>query len=154
MNIRNYTSDVPAEKSISRIEAKLVEAGAQNITKSYSADKKLAELFFDLPDSTDVKILRPVRLPANAERIYEILMKEVRRERSGTREKIQEQSIRTAWKLLYDWVDVQCSLIALGQVEPMEVFMPYLYNYRTKQTLFEIARNTHFRNLLPAPAGD
>jgi hypothetical protein len=68
----------------------------------------------------------------------------------GTIAKIKEQSERTAWKLLSDWVDIQMSLIELDQVELIEVFMPYLYDVAKDQTFFEKMKAEGFA-MLAAP---
>jgi hypothetical protein len=39
MNIKNYTSGIAVESTISRIEAKLAAAGASGITKLYGPER-------------------------------------------------------------------------------------------------------------------
>jgi hypothetical protein len=147
MPIRNYTSSVAAHLSCARIEQKLVEAGAQHITKQY-ADKKLIGFMFDLPHEGKQF---PVMLPVRSEKVYEILYDELPHSTSSQIEKLHAQAERTAWKLMYDWVDLQLTLIQLNQVQALEVFMPFIvYNMHTKQTLFEHAIESNFK-MLPEP---
>lgn len=49
MNLKNYTSSVPAMKSISCIENLLINAGATNINKSIGDDKEINGIIFSIP---------------------------------------------------------------------------------------------------------
>lgn len=133
MNLKNYTSTVPADKSIMRIERLLVEVGAKNINKQYD-DNMLKSITFliDMNGQTAA-----FRLPAKVDVVEKVLRKEVKRPQSGTYERIKDQSERTAWKILCDWVEIQCSMIHLEQAEFAEIFLPYHYNPELNQTLWE-----------------
>ena len=127
MNIKNYTSSVPVERTISRIEQVLAGAGASGIIKDYDAGKLVALSFkVTLPTGR----VAEVRLPANHEAVYQSLRKEILRPRRGTLDKLREQSLRTSWKLMQDWVEVQISLIKMQQVDFMQVFLPYVWDGR------------------------
>ena len=127
MNLKNYTSSVPVERTISRIEQALAEAGATGITKQYAAGK-LACLSFRvvIPAGRDIE----VRLPANHEAVLNAMFKAIRRPRRGTLERLREQALRTSWKLMQDWVEVQLSLIRMQQAELLQVFLPYVWDGR------------------------
>jgi hypothetical protein len=141
--IKNYTSTVPASRSVLHIEDRLVKHSAKNILKIYT-DKKLSGLAFIVEvNGKDI----PFRLPARIDRVEKQLRGSIRRPRSGTMDRIADQSERTAWKLLADWVDVQMSLIELDQVELIEVFMPYIYNYKKDQSFFEQMKDSGFKML-------
>lgn len=60
---------------------------------------------------------------------------------------IKAHAARTAWKIMQDWVDLQLTLIQLDQLEPMEAFLPYVFNPDTGQTFFEHARERSFKQL-------
>jgi len=47
MNLKNYTSSVPVNNSVNRIESQLVLAGARNIAKSYE-DQKVIGIKFEI----------------------------------------------------------------------------------------------------------
>jgi hypothetical protein len=147
--IRNYTSSVQADRSIAQIERKLVVAGARNIAKQYDEQHRVSGLVFDLPvGEGEHKKTVPVALPARVERVAEAIMATYRR---GPRDKqkIYQQSERTAWKLMLDWVDVQLSLIELNQAEPAEVFMPY-FVCAGKKTMYQVFSENNFK-MLEAP---
>jgi hypothetical protein len=145
MNLRNYTSGSPVDRSVSLIEKKLVESGARHISKEYDRGM-LVGITFAICDANSKMV--PIRLPANIERCEQLFSAEVKRPRKGTKDKIRQQAERTAWKLLADWVDVQCSMIMLQQAEPLEIFLPYLFDGNLGQTFFQALKTgTKFKAL-------
>lgn len=145
MNLKNYTSTIPIEKTISNIEGLLVEAGAIGISKFYDNNKKLEGIIFQL--YFENKGTLTFKLPSNVNAVIRMMEKEIKRPRRDTHKRIWEQAERTAWKLLYDWVYVQVSMILLEQAEALQLFLPYAYNQRTNQTFFEIAKESNFKQL-------
>lgn len=135
MNIKNYTSTVEASKSMARIEELLVEIGATNINKQYQ-DKVCTGITFLYYDSHLQQTLA-FHLKAQVEECFKILWKEVKRPQSNTKEQLQKQALRTAWKILSDWTEIQCSMILLGQARPLQIFLPFVYDVQTKETLFD-----------------
>jgi len=132
--IKNYTSQVPASRSVQHIEDCLIRHGARNIIKMYDDEKKLESLCFIMTiDGKDI----PFKLPASVDKVEKALKASVRRPTKATYTRIKEQAERTAWRLQSDWVDVQMSLIELNQVEIMQVFLSYVYFPAQKQTFFE-----------------
>jgi hypothetical protein len=114
MNIKNYTSTVEAARSMSKIEEQLVEIGANNINKQYS-NKICTGITFFLPssfggDGGGLQQTLPFHLKAQVEECFNILWQDVKRPRPETRAAIQQQASRTAWKILSDWTEVQCTM--------------------------------------------
>lgn len=135
MNIRNYTSTVDASKSMARIEELLVEIGATNINKQYQ-DKVCTGITFLLYDPQLQQTLA-FHLKAQMEECFTVLWKEVKRPQSNTKEMLMKQANRTAWKILRDWTEIQCSMILLKQAKPLQMFLPFMYDMKSNQTLFE-----------------
>lgn len=142
--IKNYTSAVPASRSISYIEHQLVIHGATDIVKRYGPNKELTEICFAI-DTKGARI--PFMLPARVDRVEKVLMAQVRRPKPGTKQRVKEQAEKTAWKIISDWVAVQMSLIELGQVEFLEVFLPYVYDMNKQETFFEKMKGNGFLQL-------
>ena len=142
--IKNYTSTVPVARSIQHIENRLVRYGAQEILKTYDADKNL-EGFCFIVRLQGKEI--PFKLPARVANVEKVLKNEIRKPRPGTQERVREQAKRTAWKLVSDWVDIQLSLVELGQAELMEVLLPYVYNPATQETFFEQIKGNGYKLL-------
>lgn len=146
--LKNYTSSVPVDRTVSRIEELLARAGASGIFKDYSQGKLVAISFrVSLPTGKEVSI----RLPANEEAVFQSLKKDVKRPRAGTFDAIREQARRTAWKLMQDWVEVQISLIQMHQVDMMQVFLPYVWD--GKRTFYQALKEQQFL-ALPEPKHD
>ena len=134
--LKNYTSEVPAVRSIQRIEDMLITNGARQVLKDFDPDtRQLSGLAFIIPvNGTDV----PFRLPARIDRVEAILRSQRRRPPTETQARtIREQAQRTAWKILCDWVDAQMALVQLQQVDVCEVFLAYVYDVRKQQTYYE-----------------
>ncbi len=135
MNIKNYTSTVDASRSMAKIEELLVEIGATNINKQYN-EKICTGITFLLFDPQLQQTL-PFHLKAQVEECFTVLWQYVKRPRPDTRSAIQQQASRTAWKILCDWTEVQCTMILLGQAKPLQMFLPFMYDMKTSETLFD-----------------
>lgn len=149
MALKNYTSKVTASRSVEFIIAKLVAHGARKIQQEYSVEGRLTGLAFIMEiGNREV----PFKLPARVKECERVLegMRSARSLHQG-KGKIPEQAVRTAWKILSDWVEAQMAMIELAQVEMMEVFLPYVYNPLTDQTYFEGLKAAKYKGLLPAP---
>ena len=146
MKLKNYTSSVPAERSVALIEKKLVEVGASHIAKSYE-NSHLSGIVFQVDNKGRPQAFK---LPANVGAITEIMLEEIRKPHPGTEERVKEQAERTAWKLLLDWVEVQVSMILIGRREVIEVFLPYLYDFKKDETFYQKLVSSNFK-MLKAP---
>jgi hypothetical protein len=141
--MKNYTSEVPAERTISRIEQILASAGAKSIQKEYEDGQAIA-LIFTLPtggQAGDVSI----KLPANAAGVEAVFMADVKKPRKETLNRVKAQALRTAWKIMQDWTEIQISLIELHQAEPAEVFLPYIWD--GKRTIYTALKAGGFKLL-------
>ena len=147
MNLKNYTSSVPVERSIMMIEKLLIDAGATNISKSVNEQKEVDGIVFMISVNA-----RPIlfKLPSKTEQCLKIMMKEVSPRSLHKKEVMtnkRAQAQRTAWKLLFDWVSIQVSMIQIQQVELMEVFLPYAYDVQNNQTFFEKMKTNEYKLL-------
>lgn len=61
--------------------------------------------------------------------------------------KIKEQAIRTAWKLLLDWTQVQASMVVIGKRKVLEMFLPYIYDLQKDMTIYEKLEESKFKML-------
>jgi len=146
MNIKNYTSTIDASRSMAKIEELLVEIGATNINKQY-VEKVCTGITFLLFDQQLQKTL-PFHLKAQVQECFVILWKDVKRPRSDTRAILQQQANKTAWKILSDWTEIQCSMILLGQAKPLQMFLPFMYDMKTSETLFDKVTNGKLKLLI------
>jgi hypothetical protein len=135
MNIKNYTSEVPASRSMAQIEEYLVEVGASNINKQYE-DKVCTGITFLLYDKQIGQTLA-FHLKAQVQECFSILWREVKRPQPDSKERYMKQAESTAWKILADWTAVQCTMIILGQAAPLQMFLPFAYDAKSQETLYD-----------------
>lgn len=135
MNIKNYTSTVDASRSMAKIEELLVEIGASNVNKQYT-NKICIGITFLLFDQQLQQTL-PFHLKAQVDECFLILWKDVKRPRPDTKAVLQQQANKTVWKILCDWTEIQCSMILLGQAKPLQMFLPFMYDMKSNETLFD-----------------
>lgn len=113
MNIKNYTSTVPSERSRARIQQVLVELGATQIGMDVS-DGRVSGMSFQV--NIENQTLK-YRLPARVDSVYEYLSK-----KKSKRKDVRQDEARR----MQDWVEVQASLIRIGMSTATEVFLPYM----------------------------
>lgn len=143
MNIKNYTSTVPVERTVARIESLLASFGVKAIAKQYE-DKRLAALTFQIAIN-DKDLL--IRLPASPNRVLLALRKTCKRPRADTLNRLAKQADRTAWRLQQEWLEIELTKIMLDQSEPLEVFLPYVWDGAS--TFYGRLKESGFK-LLPA----
>lgn len=147
MPIKNYTTSVSSEKTIAEIQSMLAKNGASRIMTEYDTKGEVSALCFTLKMKESEL---PFSLPIREESILKVLENQRRAGKLPRSYVTQAQAKRIGWRILKDWVDAQLALVQIGMVDMEEVFMPYLYNTRTRQTLYQISKAGQFQNLLPA----
>jgi len=123
INIKNYTSEVPASTSISRLEEVLIRAGCTEIRKLYE-DKMTAGIFFILPVD-NLKLT--FKMEAKVDAIYRKMIATYQQTPNASqRQATMKQAERCAWKNLYELTQLQLDMIMLDQVDTMQVLLPYM----------------------------
>jgi hypothetical protein len=145
MNLKNYTSEVPAITSMGRIEKNLVEAGATDISKKYESGVCIAIRFRMLVNQIPLFF----ELPAKVDACFKVLWAEVKRPQPDTKARTLQQAERTAWKIISDWVDIQLSMIKLEQAELLQIFLPYVFDPVKEKTFYSQMKEGGFKALLP-----
>lgn len=100
--IKNYTSGVPVERTINRIEGALIRGGAIGISKEYR-EGLLEAIHFLIPNIKGPG-MTIIRLPGDAKAVYKAMLDKMKRPREETLKRLQDQAARTAWKLIQDWL--------------------------------------------------
>src|SRR5712692_2325585 len=143
--IKNYTTDIPVDRTIAEIQKILAQNGARGIALEYDEQGNMKDIFFKI--LLHEKELA-FRLPAKAERVYTALHESATsayHQRYG--KQWREEAERIAWRICKTWLEAQITLINLEQVKIEEVFLPYLIMPGNK-TLFETMEQNKF--LLPS----
>jgi hypothetical protein len=142
MNIKNYTTEVPATRSIEYIERLLINFGASNIMKEVK-DARVASISFLVTiDGTPFAF----KLPANVKACY-LWLKEKNPKRKE--ETNWAQAERIAWKHQHEWLHIQLSSIELSQIEKLQALIPYSYDPHTGKSFYDRMKENKFQNLLP-----
>ncbi len=146
MNLKNYTSDIEPTKSMANIERWLIEIGASNINKNY-VDKICVGLTFLYFDQAINQTLA-FHLKAQVQECFNIFWKDRVQETPSQKENCMKQANKTAWKILSDWTEIQCSMILLGQATPLQMFLPFVYDTQKNETLYDKISSGKMNNLL------
>lgn len=133
--LKNYTSEIPAEQTISKIEMELAAIGATKISKTYQGII-CRGISFEIYSGNAKMGYIQINIPANLQAVRELLGN-THAYRNKREDWLAAQAQRTGWKIVLDWVQAQCAMIRLQRVEALQVFLPYAYNHDTGQTLFE-----------------
>ncbi len=135
VNLKNYTTTVPASKSINEIQNLLVKFGASGVALEADGGLVTGLMFAIKYDEQMVTF----KLPANINRAQTVLFEAYKKGTTYRRKKdykdFDEIAVNVAWRILRDWVHAQLTIIQLEMVEPLQVFLPYVWN--GERTLYD-----------------
>jgi hypothetical protein len=139
--IKNYTTDIPTEKTVSEIQKILAENGATGIATEFE-NGHLRDIFFKI--QVEGKELA-FRLPAKPDKVYTALHQgspSYHHDRYGAH--WREEAERIAWRICKSWLEAQITLINLEQARIEEVFLPYLILGKNKESLYDVMKGKQF----------
>lgn len=140
MPILNYTTEVPAERTVAQIIGLLARKGARSITQDFLGDGRVKAIRFllnvgGLPSSFSLPVnIDGVAAVIMAEKPYSKYSNLPRDEWARKQRSVAE---RISWRILKDWIEAQMALIESGQAEAGQVFMPYAQQ-RDGRTMYEL----------------
>ena len=140
--LKNFSTTIDADKTVMEIERMLAKFGARKILKEFDENQRLTGLAFtvDTPNGE-----MPIKLPAKVDKIEQVFKVQVSKgllpRKYWGSDWAREQSVRTAWRTIKDWIDAQFALISIEMVKVEEIFLPYAYSARLGQTLYEAIEN-------------
>jgi hypothetical protein len=127
------TTEVSAVRTAGEISTALVAAGAREIAMQYGETNNLIGLRFVLQvENVPITFSLPVRI----EPVFQHINGR-RRYPDSSAKQDREQAERVAWRQLLRWIQAQLAMIDTGMVQPHEVFLPYMLQPGSTQTLFE-----------------
>lgn len=123
MPILNFSTKIDCWKTVSEVQQILSKHGA-----SHCAVKNEGSLPVALTFTIDYKG-QPLNflLPCNHKGVLAAFKKDRRVPRTSENE---EQALRTAWRIVKDWVAAQMALIESEQATPEVIFLPYMINQK------------------------
>lgn len=127
--IKNYTTIVPAARSIEEIQQALVKAGASGVLYEYEQGTgRILALKFVLPIG-EQKV--GFSLPVQWRNFREVMIKQ-----SIGRAREEDFAYRVAWRCIRDWVLAQMALYETQMVKLPQIFLPFAVG-RDGTTLYE-----------------
>lgn len=124
MTILNYTTKVPSEQTIGEIQKLLSRHGVLAMMTQYEG-RQVSAVAFEMMIK-DKKMA--FKLPCNWRAVLEIFKnnpsaRRSMRLRGGT---LEDQAIRTAWRVIKDWMEAQLALVDINMVTIPQIFLPYV----------------------------
>jgi len=118
MPIKNYTTTVPANRSISEIQDSLVAHGASSVSLEYERGTgRIGALRFTLRLG-DVAV--PFEMPVDWRRFQAVL-----KQQKVSRWNDEDFCYRVAWRNVRDWLLSQMAFHETRMVELVQVFLPF-----------------------------
>ena len=150
MPLLDYTTSVAVSRTVSQVQAKLVEHGARAVMMEYDDHGKIRALAFKVKTPNGEL---PIRLPIDAAATLKVLQRQHYNGEIPARYASEEHAYRVAWRIIKDWVEAQMSLLETEMVKMEEIFLPYVIT-RGGQTLYQIMAEKQFMLGLGKEAGD
>lgn len=129
MPLLNYTSNVDADKTAQAIAKCLAMHGAKAVLTEYDEQEGLVKaISFKIGlNGQDISF----RLPCDWHPVYEVI--HGKKKPYPSYHKFYEhqksqwklQAVRTAWKIVHDWVIAQMALVETRMASTEQVFLPY-----------------------------
>jgi hypothetical protein len=133
MALKNYTTIVPADRSIQEIQTSLVKHGATGVLYEYEKDTgRISALKFKLEvKGSSIGFSLPVNW-----RLFQAVLKQDRIKRWDD----EDYVYRVSWRNIRDWVLAQMALYETQIVELPQVFLPFAQGKNGK-TVYEMVGN-------------
>lgn len=140
MALKNYTTTVPANRSIEEIQTALVKHGAVGIVYKYEqGNGKIEALNFFLSLNGQNLMFT---LPVNWRKFQKVLENE-----RNKRARDVDYVYRVAWRNIRDWVLAQLALYQTEIVDMGQIFLPFMTNAKG-QTLYDVIQDNPGQFLL------
>lgn len=147
MPLKDYTTEVPVERTLGEIQRMLARAGARSIFVEFDDAGEPRALSFSFLLTTEFGGKRSFALPANVEGVQKTLAEQYRRGQVERRHATRQHAARVAWRIIRDWLAAQLAIMESGQVSFEQVMLPYLVVEENK-TLYQAIAERRFA--LPA----
>lgn len=148
MALLNYTSNIDADKTAMEIAKCLSMHGAQAVLTEYDPKEGLVTAISFRINLNGQMI--SFRLPCDWKPVYEVMYKDKKSYPSFDKRYIQQQcdrqdqAVRTAWRIVKDWVEAQMALVETGMSKTQEVFLPYAVMKDGKTLAEHVQSNPQF----------
>jgi len=143
MPLMDYTSKVPVSRTISQIQAKLVEHGARAVIMEYGDDGRVKALAFNvkMPNRE-----LPIRLPIDAAATLRVLQRQAADREIPAGYAKDDHAYRVAWRNIFHWVSAQLALLSTQMVTIDQLFLPYAIT-KDGRTVYDVLAESKFKLL-------
>lgn len=151
MPVKNYSTTISVERTISEIETNLAKHGAKAILKEYDVAGRPIAINFII-EMIEHKTL-PYRLPIDIRAAMEKINYDIEhpQKHEGRIERKRKNDMdyarRVAWRCLKNWVDAQMAQVDFKQIRIQQIFLPFAYDMITHKTFFEKLEEHKFKDL-------
>jgi hypothetical protein len=124
MALLNYTTKIEPEQTIGEIQRMLSRYNVAAMMTEYDGPN-VAAVSFKL--SIEGKMVA-FKLPCNWRSVDAIIRSDSRARRNirlKPGETIDNQAIRTAWRVIKDWIEAQLALVEIDMATIPQIFLPY-----------------------------
>jgi hypothetical protein len=122
----NYTTKIPAKRTIGECQDLLAEAGADAVAIMFEARQPVGLSFrLDTPAGRQ-DFLMPINVEGIASMLRNAAYPPSAKTAEISRYVTREHAVRVAWRTIQDWLEAQLALIAAGMARLDEVMLPYL----------------------------
>ena len=135
MPLLNYTTEVPATKSVAEITRILQEGGATAILFLYDPEKRISAIQFKLLTTFGETAFE---LPANISSVSLAINGQIKAESEAIRQRKKrsrniplrlfndrEQAERIAWRIVKDWIEANVAVNQIGAAKLEQVLIPF-----------------------------
>lgn len=128
MALLNYTTKIDADKTAAEIAKCLSLHGAQAVMTEYNeTDQTVSAIAFKITLNGQTMSFK---LPCDWKPVYSILIEGKKvpwdtKRKAHFESEWRSQAVRTAWRIVKDWVEAQMALVETQMVTTAEVFLPY-----------------------------
>ena len=130
MPLKNYTTKVPANRSVKEIQDMLQKHGASGVLMEYEKGTgRIASLSFKIDVNGQSM---GFRLPLKWREAESVLCSQ------GVKRAVYDEDYvyRVSWRIMRDWVGIQMALVELAMAKLEEIFLPYNIQ-KNGNTLFQ-----------------
>lgn len=118
MSLLNYSTTVPAAKTVAQIQTILAKHGAIAILTNYDSEGQVESLSFKVKTSHGEL---PIRLPIDIDATLRVLERQAPRRYCN-----REQAVKVSWRIIKDWVEAQLAILETEMVRMEQIFLPYV----------------------------
>ena len=135
MPLLDYTTKVPASRTIGQIQGILAGHGANAILIEYGDRGEIIALSFKVKTPSGET---GIKLPIDSQATFRVMERQAA---SGDIPKhfvSEAQAYRVAWRNVKDWIEAQMALLETEMVKMEQIFLPYVIGQDGK-TLYQVA---------------